>query len=104
MSSSVISAYKEIQIHGPIEFARDIERIYVNKTELAEPKRLEQIIEFSKKNKVEYEIFEPEAPPAGGMFGGGFVFGSVPPSGPAPVKIAPRFVGSAVVAPLEPKS
>jgi hypothetical protein len=59
ISSSVMGTYKEIQIHGPIEFAKDIERIYVNKAELTDPIRLEQVIEFSKKNNVEYEIFEP---------------------------------------------
>ncbi len=32
MSSSVVITYKELQIHGPIEFARDIERVYVSKT------------------------------------------------------------------------
>lgn len=46
MSSSVISAYKEIQIHGPIEFSKDVERLYVNKTEIADPIRLNQVKEF----------------------------------------------------------
>lgn len=31
MKSHVISAYKEIQIHGPVEFAKDIERVYISK-------------------------------------------------------------------------
>lgn len=30
-SSSVTTTYKEIQIHGPIQFSKDIQRIYVNK-------------------------------------------------------------------------
>ena len=100
MSSSVIGAYKEIQIHGPIEFAKDIERIYVNKAELADPKRLEGVIEFSKKHKVDYEIFEPEVPVAigAGLFGAGFGgWGAPAVASTAPPKIAPRYVGSAPV-------
>lgn len=31
VSSDSIGVYKEIQVHGPIEFKEDIERIYVNK-------------------------------------------------------------------------
>lgn len=31
MSSAVIITYKEVQIHGPIEFAKDIERVYASK-------------------------------------------------------------------------
>ena len=31
MLSHVIGTYKEIQIHGPVEFAKDIERVYISK-------------------------------------------------------------------------
>ena len=31
MKSNAIGAYKEIQVHGPVEFAKDIERVYVSK-------------------------------------------------------------------------
>ena len=31
MVSSVIGTYKEIQINGPVEFAKDIERVYISK-------------------------------------------------------------------------
>ena len=30
-SSGVLVSYKQIQIHGPIQFNKDIERIYVSK-------------------------------------------------------------------------
>lgn len=33
MLSNIARVYKEIQIHGPIEFAKDIERIYICKAE-----------------------------------------------------------------------
>lgn len=59
-SSDVSSEYKEIQIHGPIEFSKDIERLYVCKSELVNPKILEHIEQFSKRIKVDYEIFKPE--------------------------------------------
>ena len=35
--SSMIGTYKEIQIHGPVEFKRDIERVYLSKGELTDP-------------------------------------------------------------------
>ena len=31
MKSTAISAYKEIQIHGPVEFSKDVERVYISK-------------------------------------------------------------------------
>ena len=31
MKSNVIGAYKEIQIHGPVEFAKDVSRLYISK-------------------------------------------------------------------------
>ena len=34
MRSNVIGAYKQIQIHGPIEFAKDVERVYICKGEI----------------------------------------------------------------------
>lgn len=32
-SMGVVGTYKEIQVHGPIEFKEDIQRVYVNKAE-----------------------------------------------------------------------
>ena len=34
MLSNVIAAYKEIQIHGPVEFSQDIERVYICNNEV----------------------------------------------------------------------
>jgi hypothetical protein len=43
-SDGIISEYKEIQIHGPIEFKKDIQRVYVHRDEIDKnPKRLEEI-------------------------------------------------------------
>ena len=73
MLSSVIGAYKEIQIHGPVEFAKDIERVYVSKAELklGDAKALlEQVKSFCSKNNIEYELFDTASPAAVvGLFG-----------------------------------
>lgn len=55
-ASSVSSSYKEIQIHGPIEFGKDIERLYVNKSEVQDKKYLDMVYEFSEKFGVPYEF------------------------------------------------
>lgn len=57
VSSSVIGTYKEIQIHGPIEFAADIERMYVNATEYNTPEHKTLVETFSKKFGVPFEVF-----------------------------------------------
>lgn len=57
MASNVIGTYKEIQIHGPVEFKKDIERVYVNKSELADPTHFNMVKEFCKNNDLEYEVF-----------------------------------------------
>ena len=58
VSSKCTSTYKQIQIHGPIEFSKDIQCIYVNKNEVKTNKALlEQVYEFSKKNNVDYDFF-----------------------------------------------
>lgn len=58
ISSKCTSTYKEIQIHGPIEFSKDIERIYVNKNEVKTDKALlEMVYDFSKKHNVDYDFF-----------------------------------------------
>lgn len=50
VASSCTTTYKEMQIHGPVEFAKDIERIYVNKNELKTDKNLlDMVYEFNKK-------------------------------------------------------
>ena len=35
--SNMIGTYKEIQVHGPVEFKKDIERVYLSKGELTDP-------------------------------------------------------------------
>lgn len=40
-TSTVISTYKEIQIHGPIEFEKDIQKIYVSKKDAAKKEDLD---------------------------------------------------------------
>ena len=55
-SSSVTRTYKEIQIHGPIEFAKDIERLYVNKNEVKEKKFLDMVYKFNELFGVDYEF------------------------------------------------
>lgn len=53
MKSNVITAYKEIQIHGPVEFSKDIERVYICKQELIHsPSMLELIKSFCEKYKL----------------------------------------------------
>ena len=43
-SNGIISEYKEIQIHGPIEFKKDIQRVYIHRDEIDKnPKCLEEI-------------------------------------------------------------
>ena len=53
-SSKVISSYKEIQIHGPIEFIRDIEAIFIDKSEVENDDNLERVLEFIQKNEIRY--------------------------------------------------
>jgi hypothetical protein len=57
MKSHVIGTYKEIQIHGPVEFSKDIERVYISKDELklCDGKVvLEQVKTFCSKHKIDY--------------------------------------------------
>jgi|JI6StandDraft_1071083.scaffolds.fasta_scaffold278413_2 hypothetical protein len=73
MKSNVIGAYKEIQIHGPVEFSKDIERLYISKDELkmGDAKGLlEQVKSFCSKHSLDYELFENEK--VGGIPFGGF--------------------------------
>ena len=61
MKSNAIGAYKEIQIHGPVEFAKDIERVYISKNQLkmGDAKALlQQVKSFCSKHQIEYELFE----------------------------------------------
>ena len=51
------STYKEVQIHGPLEFAKDVERLYVNKIEVKDKKFLDMVYQFSEMFKVDYEFF-----------------------------------------------
>lgn len=70
MKSNAIGAYKEIQIHGPVEFSKDIERVYISKNELkmGDAKALlEQVKTFCSKHQIEYELFENDAPAAYGF-------------------------------------
>ena len=62
-SAGVVGSYKEIQIHGPVEFTKDVERVYINKIELTatDPKGGDPITlakEFCEKNNLDYEMFE----------------------------------------------
>jgi hypothetical protein len=57
VSSAVVATYKEIQIHGPIEFAKDIQRLYVNKIEIKDNKFMKMVENFCNKFNVDYEIF-----------------------------------------------
>ena len=58
ISSNCTSTYKEIQVHGPIEFSKDVQCIYVNRKEIKDNKKLlEMVYEFSEKNKIEYDFF-----------------------------------------------
>ena len=57
MASDCTRAYKEIQIHGPIEFSKDIHCIYVNKNEIKGNKKLlDMVYEFSEKNGVAHDF------------------------------------------------
>jgi hypothetical protein len=40
IASDCTATYKEIQIHGPIEFSKDVQCIYVNRAEIKENKKL----------------------------------------------------------------
>ena len=53
-SSKVTGSYKEIQIHGPIEFVRDIEAIFIDKSEVENDDNLERVLEFIQKNEIRY--------------------------------------------------
>jgi hypothetical protein len=60
LESSVLAKYKEIQVHGPVEFARDIQRVYVSREEFdRDPSLKEKLVQFCGINKLEYEVFEP---------------------------------------------
>ena len=89
MKSNVIGAYKEIQIHGPVEFAKDIARVYISKDELklGDPKALlEQVKTFCSQHKLEYELFEQEK----SVVGGGIMYGA---RGGTAEKVSDRIVG-----------
>jgi hypothetical protein len=57
-SEGIIAAYKEIQIHGPVEFKKDIERVYIHRKDISRnPKCLDEVKEFCRKNNLQYEVF-----------------------------------------------
>ena len=57
VASSCTRTYKEMQIHGPVEFNKDIQCIYVNRNEIKGNKKLlDMVYEFSKKNGVEHDF------------------------------------------------
>ena len=87
VSSRVVSAYKEIQIHGPLDFSKDVERVYVNEVELTNPDMLKHVKAFSEKFKVDYEIFKPKAPEG---FAGPFTFTGLKPFGRSRALPAPK--------------
>ena len=58
IASNCTATYKEIQIHGPIEFSKDILRIYINKNEVkGNNKLLDMVYDFSKKNNIDHDFF-----------------------------------------------
>lgn len=79
MTSHVIGTYKEIQIHGPVQFAKDIERVYISKDELklGDAKTLlQQVKTFCSKHKIDYELFENDPLPGyPGFIDGGLGLG-----------------------------
>ena len=59
-----------------MEFKHDIERVYIHRAEVAmNPKCMDEIKEFCKRNDLEYEEFGevPKPIPGGGILGGGMV-------------------------------
>lgn len=58
MSSSVTSTYKEIQIHGPLEFGKDIEKLYVNENEYNTQELKDLVKSFSNQFGVAFELFK----------------------------------------------
>ena len=67
VKSGCISAYKEIQIHGPVEFKKDVERVYVSRGELADSVCKKMTDDFCAQNELELEIFDFEERSAGMM-------------------------------------
>lgn len=51
---------------------------------MTDPKILEMVKEFCRNNELDYEIFEPEAPPGGHPFLGASLFSHVPAPAPVP--------------------
>lgn len=60
VSSSRISTYKEVQFHGPIEFARDIESLFVHPRHTKEREIMEMCQEFARNNKCNLVVIEPD--------------------------------------------
>jgi hypothetical protein len=57
-SEGIIAAYKEIQIHGPVEFKKDIERVYIHREDITRNQKcLDEVKEFCRKNNLEYKVF-----------------------------------------------
>lgn len=56
--SSVVGSYKEIQIHGPIDFAKDIEKMYVNEIEYNTPQFKQLVEDFTKKFGIPFQVFK----------------------------------------------
>lgn len=85
--------YKEIQIHGPIEFAKDIERVYVWKGEVEGNEGLRKKLElWSKRCGVKYEVMEVGGDRAKEYgYGGAGRFG-VPPAAVVRPVVVPQVV------------
>jgi len=56
-SSAIQSTYKEIQIHGPIEFKKDIITLYANSKHKKDAALCKQMDQFKKRFKKSYEFF-----------------------------------------------
>lgn len=60
VSSARISTYKEVQFHGPIEFARDIEAIVVHRRHQDDKAMMKLVQEFANNNKCNIIMMEED--------------------------------------------
>jgi hypothetical protein len=60
VSSSRISNYKEVQYHGPVEFARDVEAIVVHKRHATDKAMMNMVEQFCKQNHCNMFMMEDD--------------------------------------------
>ena len=57
-SSYIPQTYKEVQIHGPIEFTKDISEICIDKSEIeADDENFKKILDFIQRHGIKYSFF-----------------------------------------------